>query len=89
MGRHRKRRSEIRNAGSAQETRLKDGSKWDADYADNNLKIVTGRKFPESSTSGSLKFEGDSRGTPTIIFEFFDFERVGGVCGRRADRGSR
>ncbi len=47
---------EIRNAGSAEETRLKDWSKWDADYADNNLEIVTRRKFSESSTSGLSKF---------------------------------
>ena len=50
------RRSEIRNAGSAEETRLKDGSKWDADYAGNNLEIVTRRTFSESSTSGPSTF---------------------------------
>ena len=89
LSRHRNWRSVIRNAGSAGETRLKDGSEWGANCSANNFNIVKRHIFSESSMSRPLKIEGDSRGTATIFLEIFDFERVGGRWLGRPYRGQR
>ena len=79
MSLHRKRSNETRNAGSDFETRLKGGSEWGADCAGSNSDIGTGLVFSESSRSGPWKIEGEPRGTPTMFFEIYGFERVGGL----------
>ena len=78
LSRHRNRRSVIRNAGSAGETPLKDGSEWEADCASYAFNIVTRRRFSESSKSWSFKSEGYSRGTPTMFTEIMEVEGGGG-----------
>ena len=77
--RHRNRCKDIRNAGSAAEIRLVQGSQLEGKCDENNLNIVTNHVFSESSRSASLKCEGYSRGTPTMLAEINDFERVGGL----------
>ena len=62
-------------------TRLKDGSEWEADCASYAFNIVTRRRFSESSKSWSLKFEGNSRGTPTMFTEIIEVEGWGGRGG--------
>jgi hypothetical protein len=62
-------------------TRLKDGSEWEADCASYAFNIVTRRRFSESSKSGSLKIEGNSRGTPTMFTEIMEVEGGGGLGG--------
>jgi hypothetical protein len=42
---------------------------------------VTRRRFSESSKSGPLKIEGNSRGTPTMFSEIIEVEGWGGLRG--------
>ena len=59
-------------------TRLKDGSEWEADCLSYAFNIVTRGRFSESSRSGSLKIEGNSRGTPTMFSEIIEVKGSGG-----------
>jgi hypothetical protein len=58
--------------------RLKDRSELEADCASYAFNIVTRRRFSESSKSGPLKIEGNSRGTPTMFSEIMEVEGGGG-----------
>ena len=76
---HRHRTGRLEAAANAIFTRLKDGSEWEADCASYAFNIVTRRRFSESSKSGPLKIEGNSRGTPTMFSEIMEVEGGGGL----------
>jgi hypothetical protein len=76
---HRHRTGRLEAAANAMIfTRLKDRSEWEADCLSYAFNIVTRRRFSERSKFGSLKFEGNSRGTPTMFTEIIEVEGGGG-----------
>jgi hypothetical protein len=87
LRRHRNRRNDIRNAGSAGEISVEEGSPWKGKYDEDNLNIVTGHVFSESSRSGSSKGQGHPRGTPTMFIEIIEVKGLWCVGGGVADRG--